>query len=102
VVVFQPHTYSRTQKFFKEFSKSFAGVDQVIILDIFSSAREKQGKIDSNMLAQAINKEKGKAIYLPTVDDAYKWLKDNLQAGDVLITMGAGKADQVIDLIKNG
>ena len=101
-VVFQPHTYSRTQRFFKEFSKSFAGVDQVIILDIFSSAREKQGKIDSNMLAQAINKETGKAIYLPTAEDAYRWLKDKLQAGDILITMGAGKADQVIDLIKNG
>ncbi len=102
IVVFQPHTYSRTQKFFTDFSKSFAGIDQVIILDIFSSAREKKGEISSAQLVEAINKEKGRAIYLPTAREACIWLKDKLQAGDILITMGAGKADQVIDLMKNG
>ncbi len=100
-VVFQPHTYSRTQKFFTDFSKSFAGIDQVIILDIFSSARERQGEINSAQLVKAINKQGVNAVYLPTAKEASAWLKDRLQAGDILITMGAGKADEVIDLIKN-
>ncbi len=101
-VVFQPHTYSRTQKFFSDFSKSFAGIDQVIILDIFSSAREKEGQISSAQLVEAINKQGVNAMYLPTAKDAFDWLKDKLQDGDILITMGAGKADELIDLIKDG
>ncbi len=102
VVVFQPHTYSRTEKLLDQFSKSFAQADQVIILDIFSSAREKQGVVDSYQLVEAINNFSHNALYLPTVREAAGWLQKNLQAGDVLITMGAGKADEVIDLLKDG
>lgn len=40
VAVFQSHTYSRTALFFKEFAKSFGKADEIVLLPIYSSARE--------------------------------------------------------------
>jgi len=43
VVVFQPHTYSRTSKLLGEFAQSLLGADRLVLLNIWSSAREKSG-----------------------------------------------------------
>lgn len=45
VVVFQPHTYSRTKQFLYDFAKSFDQADRVYLCDIFGSARENQGDV---------------------------------------------------------
>lgn len=42
VVCFQPHTYSRTNAFLDEFIQSLKVANEVYILDVFSSVREKQ------------------------------------------------------------
>jgi len=40
LAIFQPHTYSRTKALFSEFTKSFEDADEVILTDIYASARE--------------------------------------------------------------
>ncbi|WP_050616083.1 UDP-N-acetylmuramate--L-alanine ligase [Bacillus testis] len=45
VAVFQPHTFTRTQKFLNEFAESLNMADKVFLCDIFGSARENQGKL---------------------------------------------------------
>ncbi|KKS33558.1 MAG: UDP-N-acetylmuramate-L-alanine ligase, partial [Parcubacteria group bacterium GW2011_GWC2_42_12] len=54
MVAFQPHTFSRTKALFNDFVKSFAQVDELIILDIYGSAREKPGGAHSRDLAEKI------------------------------------------------
>ena len=54
VAVFQPHTFTRTQKFLSEFADSLNGADQVFLCDIFGSARENQGKLTINDLLEKI------------------------------------------------
>lgn len=39
-IVFQPHRYSRTRYFFKEFGRAFAGADEVILTDIYSAGEK--------------------------------------------------------------
>lgn len=45
IVVFQPHTYSRTKQFLREFATNLALADKVYLCDIFGSARETDGNV---------------------------------------------------------
>ncbi|WP_088005542.1 UDP-N-acetylmuramate--L-alanine ligase [Indiicoccus explosivorum] len=55
IAVFQPHTFTRTQKFLQEFADSLSEADTVYLCDIFSSARENSGKLTIGDLAEKID-----------------------------------------------
>jgi len=88
--VFQPHTFSRTKALLKEFAQSFNQADQVIILDIYGSAREESGGIHAQDLVKEIKKHRNKTNYIPTIKEAGEYLKKQSQPGQVILTMGAG------------
>lgn len=96
VTVFHPHTYTRTLALFDDFKKSFSGADELIIIDIYGSARETQGGTSSKELINAIqiwNKEQGisqKVIHQTDLVAVEKYLRENLKANDLLLLMGAG------------
>lgn len=96
VLVFHPHTYSRTKKFFNEFADSLKLADKLAILEIYSSAREKKVQISSLDLAKAVS---AKAKYLKDFKSAVYWLKNNLQENDILILMGAGDVFRIKELL---
>jgi len=89
--VFQPHTFSRTKAFLQEFGESLSLADTVVLADIYSAARETDpGDISSGDIAALISK-KGKEVYhFHTFDEIEKFLFAHCDAGDLLITMGAG------------
>ncbi len=86
--IFQPHTFSRTEALFDDFSNSFKNTYQTIILDIYGSAREKKGKIHSKDLVKKA-KEFSNVKYISNIKETIKYLDNNLEKGDILITMGA-------------
>lgn len=91
IVIFQPHTFSRTKHLFKEFSKSFKEADKVILTDIYPSAREKfDSSISSKDLVLSANKVHNNAVYESNKSSVLKWLKSNLTGDEVILTMGAG------------
>ncbi len=109
ITVFHPHTYTRTKELFSEFSKSFDDTNELIVLDIYGSAREKQGGTSSAKLVSAINrnykkeivnKERKKAVNIKTISEVAKYLKQNAKKGDVVVLMGAGDVFRVWDLLK--
>ncbi|WP_313891548.1 UDP-N-acetylmuramate--L-alanine ligase [Psychrobacillus sp.] len=55
VAIFQPHTFTRTQKFLQEFGESLSLADQVYLCDIFGSARENAGDLTIQTLADIID-----------------------------------------------
>lgn len=90
-VVFQPHTYSRTKALFNDFANSFIDADEVYLLDIFSSAREKVDlSVSSQELAKEANKHGARVIYMPSVLKLVDILKSKSGSKQVIITMGAG------------
>ncbi len=97
VVLFHPHTFSRTKALFTDFSQSFSQVDVLGVLQIFASAREKKGKISSFDLVKAIQKEKEDTYvsYIDNFDIALMWLKKTLTKNDVLLLVGAGDVNKV-------
>lgn len=88
--VFQPHTYTRTKAFLKDFAKALSLADKIILSDIYAAREPDPGDISSKDLLAEI-KELGKeAYYFPCFDDIENFLLLNCTNGDLLITMGAG------------
>ncbi|RMC24217.1 MULTISPECIES: UDP-N-acetylmuramate--L-alanine ligase [unclassified Lactobacillus] len=82
VVVFQPHTFSRTKKYANDFIEILCGVDKAYLTPIYSSAREARGDIASeDIVAQIPNSE---VIDLDNIAD----LTQNRNS--VIVFMGAG------------
>lgn len=91
IAVFHPHSFSRTEALLEGFAQSFDDADQVIVLDIYGSARENRGNVSSKDLVNLINKyDESKAQYIPTVEKAVDFLKDNAGEKDLVLTIGAG------------
>lgn len=103
VVLFHPHTFSRTKALFADFSKSFSQADVLGVLKIFASAREKKSDVSSMDLVKAIKKEKEDTLvsYLDNFEIALMWLKKTLAKDDVLLLVGAGDVNNIAkDLLK--
>ncbi|NTW15091.1 MAG: UDP-N-acetylmuramate--L-alanine ligase [Candidatus Moranbacteria bacterium] len=91
VAVFHPHTFTRTAALLSEFAQAFDNASRVLVLDIYGSAREKQGGVSSADLVAGINRyAPGKAEHIPTIPEAVSRLRDTLEDGDLLVTFGAG------------
>ncbi|TGE35819.1 UDP-N-acetylmuramate--L-alanine ligase [Desulfosporosinus fructosivorans] len=89
--IFQPHTFSRTEKLLLEFSQSFQGADEVVVADIFASAREQEHYTVSSLnLADLILKQGIQARYIGTLEDIGVYLNDTLAPEDLVLTLGAG------------
>lgn len=88
--IFQPHTYSRTQSLLKEFGSSFKSADKIIITDIYSSAREKEGGINALDLVSEIQKNKGNVQYMNDWLKIKKYLGNFVKGPAVILTIGAG------------
>lgn len=103
LVIFQPHTFSRTKKLFFDFISSLSLADQSIILDIFPSAREKKDhfSVSSLMLVKEAKKRGiANVLYLKNKelkDFFHPLIKENL----VVITMGAGDVYKVKEIFYN-
>ena len=93
--IFQPHTFTRTKKFFSEFVTAFDLADEVIIMDIYASAREKKGTIKALDLVNKIKENGVNAKYIPTREKVVKYLSEKLNKNDIAVTMGAGDVWQV-------
>ncbi|MFA5753794.1 MAG: UDP-N-acetylmuramate--L-alanine ligase [Patescibacteria group bacterium] len=101
ITVFHPHTFTRTKALFSDFVRSFTQTDELIILDIYGSAREKQGGVSSSELVAAIkkyNQAQGRSQmvkYLKNIPQATTYLRSRLGSGDLLILLGAGDVFRV-------
>lgn len=95
-VVFHPHTFTRTKALLTDFAQSFDAADEIMILDIYGSAREKQGGVSSEDLVTLINRFfPGKAKYVPNTEECIESFEKTMGHQDVIITMGAGNVWEI-------
>ena len=92
VVVFQPHTFSRTKKYASDFEEILRGVDKAYITPIYASAREKSGDITSDDLVAQI--PGAEVIDLDNIAD----LAQNKDS--VIVFMGAGDITKYEDALE--
>ncbi len=101
VCIFQPHTASRTKALFESFAQAFSQADEVILMDIFTSAREETDPtVSSELLAEAIHKAGKKVKYEANMADVVKYINHQKYPSKTLIvTMGAGDVYKLIEEI---
>jgi UDP-N-acetylmuramate--alanine ligase len=90
--VWQPHTYSRTQTLFVEFSRAFSDADHVLVTEIYASREAKQEFSSAEVVSAMPHSS---ARYTGTLEDTTKYLLKHLRSGDVLLVLSAGDADQI-------
>jgi len=106
VTLFQPHRYSRTRDQMDEFARSFYGADILLITDIYAASEEPIEGITSQVLAEEIERFGHRHVeYIGPLAGAASRMKEIVQAGDLVLTLGAGNVwqagDELLRMLEN-
>jgi UDP-N-acetylmuramate--alanine ligase len=97
IAVFQPHLYSRTAMFAREFGAALSEADVAVVLDVYPArerAEDHPGVSGLLVAEAAADARRGMPVYwLPTFAEAEPVLRGLLGTGDVCVVMGAGDVD---------
>ncbi len=89
-VVFQPHTYSRTLTLMDDFSRALLNFDHIIITDIYAAREKNTFGVSAEDLVQKIASFNKDVRYIKDFEDIAKYIKENANAKDIVLTLGAG------------
>lgn len=99
--VFQPHLYTRTRDFYKDFADSLSLLDEVILLDIYPAREEPIAGVSSRLIYDHLRPGIEKSLCHK--EDLLNTLRNKKL--DVLITLGAGDIDnyvpQIYEILKD-
>jgi UDP-N-acetylmuramate--alanine ligase len=92
--IFQPHLFTRTRDFASGFSESLSMADEVVLLDIYPAREQPIEGVTSEMLMSNIS---SRMKSLQGKENILTYL--NLNRPEVLVTLGAGDIDRLVDPI---
>lgn len=96
VALFQPHLYSRTRDFAREFGEALAVADHVWLTDIFPAREAPIPGVDGQTLVDATNDAGGCGVsYVASLEALPAAVAAEAREGDVILTLGAGSIEQV-------
>jgi UDP-N-acetylmuramate--alanine ligase len=95
VTVFQPHLYSRTRLFAKEFAEALEASDEVVLLDIYAAREDPEPGVTGELILNASSKRE-KIHYVPNWSDASAVAAKLAGAGDFIVTMGCGDVYKMV------
>ena len=87
IVVFQPHLYSRTKTFAREFGQALGGADVVFVLDVYAAREQPMTGISGASVAEHVEVP---VHYVPDFSAVADRVAAAARPGDVVVTMGAG------------
>ena len=91
--IFQPHLYSRTQDFYREFAHSLDQLDEVILLDIYPARELPIPGVTSHLIAEAM--EHKDVVVLPK-EGLLPHLRSLTSLPEVILMVGAGDIDRLV------
>lgn len=89
ITVFQPHLYSRTRLFAKEFAQALNASDEVVLLDIYAAREDPEPGVTGELIAREFS-DQARMHYVPNWDKVPEAVASIAQPGDFVITMGCG------------
>lgn len=99
VLVFQPHTYSRTKAFLDDFADVLSMADLVVLADIFAAREQNTFGVSSKDILDRLKAKGTECYYFPSFEEIEKFLLKKCMHGDLLITMGAGNVVEIGEAI---
>lgn len=95
-VIFQPHLYTRTRDFYKEFAEALSQLDEVILTEIYPAREQPIEGVTSQLIYDNLRPGVKKQIIRKA--DVLDFVKG--RDFDVLIVLGAGDLDNMVPAIK--
>ena len=103
VLAFQPHRYTRTRDLFEDFVRVLSGVDALLLAEVYPAGETPIVAADGRSLARAIRVAgKIEPVFVENIADMPAAILQSAQAGDVVVTMGAGSIGTVPALLARG
>ena len=100
VVLFQPHRYSRTAHFVREFADALASAQVVGLLPVYAAGEEEIAGVGSHLIQAALEEKRGpEANLLTGPEEVPTWLSAQLRSGDLLLLLGAGDIGRLVEPI---
>jgi len=91
VAVFQPHLFSRTRDFHREFGSAFYQADVLVVTDVYPAREQPIPGVTGEMVAKAAKEFGHRDVhYLEDKNAVAEFLEGIVKSGDMLITLGAG------------
>lgn len=87
IVVFQPHLYSRTKAFAKDFALALDEADEVFVLDVYAAREQPMAGVSGAIIAEHVTVP---VTYIPDFSAVPERVAEAVRPGDVVVTMGAG------------
>jgi UDP-N-acetylmuramate--alanine ligase len=97
-VIFQPHRFSRTQAFAKQFAKELDAADRAILLEVYAASEKPIEGINSKIITSKMSKGE----YIPNFVEVTDSVIADAQPGDVIMTLGAGDVSSLAPIIVEG
>lgn len=98
LVIFQPHRYSRTKAFLKEFATSLDLADDVTLLEVYAASEKPIPGVSASAIAELMDN----GIFLPNFAEAADRVIEMAKPADVIITLGAGDVNSLAPIIAEG
>ncbi len=95
ITVFQPHLYSRTRLFAKEFAEVLAASDEVVLLDIYAAREDPEPGVTGELIYEKFA-DKARIHYVPNWSDAPAVAASLANQGDFVMTMGCGDVYRMV------
>lgn len=99
IVVFQPHTYTRTKVLFEQFAKVFGRADEVLLLPIYAAREENSSGVTSRELSVRALEFNKNVQFVEDFAAAEQYLKQTLTPHEVLLVMGAGSVTELAKML---
>ncbi len=90
VVAFQPHLYSRTREFAREFGAALGLADEVVVMDVYGAREDPEPGVSGAMVAEQVPLPPERVRFVPRWAEVPSVVAGMARAGDLVITMGAG------------
>lgn len=102
ITVFQPHRYTRTKYFYREFASSFAGSNEVILTEVYSAAEDEIEGATTKLIYDIMAKDNSIPVRLLAKEKIPAYIFKNAKNGDLILVLGAGDIGKVAhNLVKN-
>jgi len=100
VMVFQPHRYSRTRDLYDDFVRVLSSCDQLLVTEVYSAGERPIPGADARHLCSSI-RQLGQLnpIFIETIERVPDVLRNIVQAGDIVITQGAGTVGRLAKML---
>jgi UDP-N-acetylmuramate--alanine ligase len=102
VLAFQPHRYTRTRDLFEDFVKILGSVDALLLAEVYAAGEAPIVAADGRSLMRALRVAgHNEAVFVENIQDMPLSILQLAQAGDVVVTMGAGSIGNVANAVRN-